>query len=78
MNPYEIRLELLKMAKEMMDDQVAHSTKQYWSIVENAVEQRNKTTKQAMIEFAEFNPSPYTPAELMKKATELYTFVEKN
>lgn len=67
-NPFEIRQEILQMAKDYMD--------QAWQMniefTRQLVEQ-NKATAEQLKEALQ----PYAIEDLMKKATELYTFVNK-
>ena len=65
-NPFEIRAEMLAMAKEYMDQQWHMNIDFTRQLVE-----QNKATVEQMQEALK----PYTIEELMKKATELYTFV---
>jgi len=65
--PYEIRLEVLQMAKEMMDKEYETAVSRYWDMVDKATE-ANKT-------FMEKMPDMYRPDQVMKKAMELYGFV---
>jgi ferritin-like metal-binding protein YciE len=79
-NPFEIRLEVLKMAKEMMDNHYNESMNAWWSMVTKYTEEQNKTVDQVLKQTEELmksKPSMYTPSELMEKAQELYGFVAK-
>jgi len=79
-NPFEIRLEVLKMAKEMMDTQYSDSMNAWWSIVNSYAENHNKAVHEILEDTKELmtaKPSMYTPEEIMKKAQELYGFVSK-
>jgi hypothetical protein len=77
MNPYEIRLELLKMAKEMMDKQYTDSTNAYWAVIENMADRTNKSVSEIIKICEDTKPEMYSPADMMKKAQELYSFVSK-
>lgn len=80
MNGFEIRLEVLKMAKEMMDQNYNQMSNAWWGMVNTYAEQAGRTiddvTKQSK-ELMETCPKMYTPAEMMAKAQELYSFVAK-
>ena len=67
-NPFEIRADMLAMAKDYMDQQY-HMNLQF---TQQLFEQGKKTVDdvQAAIK-------PYSTEELMKKAAELYSFVSK-
>ena len=67
-NPFEIRTEVLEMAKDYMDKQtqmnVEFATKMFEAGKKNAEE-----LKEAM--------TPYSMEDLMEKAKEMYSFVSK-
>lgn len=71
--PYELRFDVLKMAKEMMDQQYDIAQQQYWAMVEQAKE----NAKDVQEVFEEYTPKMYHPTEVMEKAEELYKFVTK-
>lgn len=72
-NPFEIRLETLKMAKEMMDQ--AYATQM--DLTHQALEQWKEAGKDAQEFLAEYTPKMYQPDEVVKKATELYEYISK-
>jgi hypothetical protein len=72
-SPFELRFDVLKMAKELMDQQYDIAQQQYWTMVENAREQ----SKDVQEVFEKYTPKMYQPSEIMSKAEELYTFVTK-
>lgn len=74
-NGFEIRLEVLKMAKEMMDHQYSEASNLYWNSVQNLSETWNKSAAELVTQTLEMKPTMYTPSEMMEKAQELYTFV---
>jgi hypothetical protein len=79
-NPFEIRLEVLKMAKEMMDQSYNDSMNGWWNLVNSYVETANKTTEDFLKQSEDImksKPVMYTPADIMTKAQELYSFVTK-
>jgi hypothetical protein len=76
-NGFEIRLEVLRMAKEMMDQQYNDSTNAYWGILNNAAENWNKSIEDLVKQTQDLKPAMYTPADMMAKAQELYGFVAK-
>ena len=78
MNPFEIRLELLKMAKDMIDRQYDESSNAYWQAVNEYSEKWNKSVEELVKRTQEMKPEPYTPADMMEKAKELYEFVSKS
>ena len=67
-NPFEIRAEMLAMAKDYMDQQWHMNL----DFIRQLFEQNKKT-----VEEMEDALKPYSMEELMKKATEMYSFVSK-
>jgi hypothetical protein len=67
-NPFEIRTEMLHMAKDYMDKQ--WEMNYYFS--QQMFEQGKKTAEEMQAAL-----KPYSTEELMKKASELYSFVSK-
>lgn len=65
-NPFEIRAEMLQLAKEYMDQQY-HMNVQF---AENMMEQGQKT-----IEDVKSSYEMYSMDDLMEKAKEMYSFV---
>jgi hypothetical protein len=76
-NGFEIRLEVLKMAKEMMDQQYQEASNAYWSACSNLAENWNKSAAELIEQTQAMKPAMYTPADIMSKAQELYGFVAK-
>ena len=72
-NPYELRFDVLKMAKEMMDQQHEIANNQFYQMVDQAREQ-NKNIQEV---FEKYTPKMYQPKEIMDKADELYKFITK-
>jgi len=67
-NPFEIRADMLAMAKDYMDKQWEmnyYFTQQMFEQGKKTVEEMQEALK------------PYSTEELMKKAQEMYTFVSK-
>jgi hypothetical protein len=79
-NGFEIRLEVLKMAKEMMDQSYNDASNAWWSMVNSYADAANKTTEEFLKQSEDLmknKPQMYTPADIMTKAQELYSFVAK-
>jgi len=72
-NPFELRFDVLKMAKEMMDQQYELANQQFYQMVDQAREQ-NKDIQDI---FEKYTPKMYQPKEIMDKADELYKFITK-
>lgn len=66
-NPFEIRAEMLSMAKEYMDQQYHMNV----NFMEKAMEEGKKTFE----EYQEAVTKMYSMDELMAKAKEMYSFV---
>jgi Ethanolamine utilization protein EutJ (predicted chaperonin) len=71
--PFELRFDVLKMAKEMMDQQYDIAQQQFWT----QLEQYKEASKDVNEVFEKYTPTMYQPAEIMAKAEELYKFVIK-
>jgi len=74
-NPFEIRLELLKMAQEMAEKDYAEQREAYWNIVYSMADKWNKDVNELIEQTQKHAPAMYTPQEIMEKAQELYSFV---
>lgn len=72
-NPFELRFDVLRMAKEMMDQQYELANQQFYQMVDQAREQ-NKDIQDI---FEKYTPQMYQPKEIMDKADELYKFITK-
>lgn len=73
-NPYQIRTDVLFMAKEMLDK--AYDTQ--LEIAKTMMEQSKDNTELAMKAWERYIPKMYTPEELKKQAETLYEFVSNN
>jgi hypothetical protein len=67
-NPFEIRAEMLQLAKEYMDQQCQMNIQ----FVENMAEQGKKTVEEVQKAY-----TMYSMDDLMEKAKEMYSFVSK-
>ena len=72
-SPFELRFDVLKMAKDLMDQQYEIANQQYWTMVSQA-EKNSQDVKEV---FEKYTPKMYQPQEIMSKAEELYKFVTK-
>lgn len=71
-NPFEIRAEMLKLAKDYMDQQY-HMNIQF---LENMVAEGNKAREDIQEQLKEAYKM-YSTEDLMAKAKEMYSFVSK-
>ena len=76
-NPFEIRLELLKMAQEMVEKDYADKREAYWNVMYTMADKWNKDISELLEQSKDLAPAMYTPQEIMEKAQELYGFVSK-
>lgn len=79
-NPYEIRLEVMKMAKDMMDANYNDSMNAWWTVVSNYADRHGMMVDELVKsseELMKTKPIMYTPKDIMDKAQELYGFVSK-
>ena len=72
-NPYELRFDVLAMAKELVDRAYDQQQQVFWTMVNQA--QENKSDLESVVE--KYTPKMYQPKEIMEKAEELYNFVKK-
>lgn len=73
MNPFEIRLETLRMAKEMLDTNFQVQQDLMHRMIDQAADV-NGDVKEA---YDKFVPKMYHPEEIVKKANELYSYVSE-
>ena len=71
-NPFEIRAEMLQLAKEYMDQQYHMNIQFFENMIAEGDKQR-KVVEQCLTEAYKM----YSTEELMEKAKELYAFVSK-
>ena len=72
-NPYEIRLETLKMAKEMADQQFQLQM----DFMNRMIDENQETGKDIMEAYDKYVPNMYKPEEIVKRANELYSYVSE-
>lgn len=70
-NPFEIRLEILKMAKDMLE----FNYNEHVNLAHRMIDQMSVTQDNAAAMFENIKPKMYTPSEILEKAHELYSFV---
>ena len=75
--PFEIRLEILQMAKEYMDKVQATQVEFAKDAFYKASEIHHLTVDEAKKLVESFIPKQYTIDELMKQATSMYSFITK-
>ena len=76
-NPFEIRLEVLKMAQKMAREQHENAHNLAYNMLEQTAEYQQKSVEQLDAAYREILPEMYTPQDILDKATELYSFVLK-
>ena len=71
--PYEIRFDLLKMAKDLLDRQYEQSVAMAWQGLEKGME----TNKTLYKDLEKYVPKMFTPEEIVEQAERLQGFVNK-
>lgn len=71
--PYEIRFDLLLMAKDMLDRQYEQSAAIAWQALEKGME----TNKTLYKDLEKYVPKMFTPEEIVEQAERLQGFVNK-
>ena len=72
-NPYEVRLETLKMAKEMVDQQFNLQM----DMMHRMIDQANDAGKDIKDAYEKYVPNMYKPEHVIEKAQELYKYVSE-
>ena len=71
--PYEIRFDLLTMAKDLLDRQYEQSVAIAWQALEKGME----TNKTLYKDLEKYVPKMFTPEEIIEQAERLQEFVNK-
>ena len=74
-NGFEIRLEVLRMAKEMVDRQYDEATNIYFTSIEAMAKHWNRSIESLIEQTRELKPIAPTVEEINRKAKDLYSFV---
>ena len=72
-NPYEVRLETLKMAKEMVDQQFNLQM----DLMFNMIDQAKESGENVKDAYDKYVPDMYKPEHVIDKAQELYKYVSE-
>ena len=72
-NPYEVRLETLKMAKEMVDQEFFLQENLMNRMIDQAVDTNDNIWKA----YQEYAPKMYTPQDIINKANVLNEYVSE-
>ena len=72
-NPYECRLETLKMAKEMLDQQYFLKENLLHRMMDQATENETSVRKA----YEEYAPTMYSPQDIISKAIELNSYISE-
>ena len=70
-NPYEIRFDLLTMAKDMLDRQYEQLAAIAWESLSRAAEHNKNIYK----EYEKYVPKMFTPEEIVAQAEKLQVFI---
>lgn len=71
--PYEIRFDLLTMAKDMLDRQYEQASTMAWDAMTKAMETNESLYK----EVEKYVPKMFTPEEIIDQAERLQSFINK-
>lgn len=72
-NPYEIRFDLLTMAKDLLDRQYEQSSNMAWEAFNKAMESNRELYK----DVEKYVPKMFTPEEVIAQAEKLQSFINK-
>jgi len=72
-NAFEIRFDLLAMAKDMLDSQYGTAQTMAWDALNRAME----TNKELYKDVSKYVPKMYTPEEIIAQAEKLQEFISK-
>jgi hypothetical protein len=72
-NPYEIRFDLLTMAKDMLDRQYEQNCTMAWEAINKAMD----TNKELYKNVEKYIPKMFTPEEVIDQAEKLQAFINK-
>lgn len=76
-NPFEVRLDVLKMAQEMLEAEQRAKEIKFKETVETL--RTIKHNENEVLSFIDQNaPTAYTPEEVIARSSALYEFVSKN
>jgi len=70
-NPYEIRFDLLSMAKDMLDRQYEQASIMAWEAMNKAME----TNRDLYKDVEKYLPKMFTPEEIVAQAEKLQSFI---
>ena len=71
--PYEIRLDLLSMAKDMLDKQYEIASGMAWQAFEKAAEENKDMYKN----YEQYIPKMFRPDEIISQAEKLQEFINR-
>jgi hypothetical protein len=78
-NPFEVRLDILKMSQEMLQSEHAAKEQKYLQKLDEFKRLNKGTYGQEITNFIEENaPTAYTPEEVITRASTLYSFVSSS
>lgn len=74
-NPFEVRLDVMKMAQEMLDKEYHAKEQKYLQKLDIMKSEKHSDIQS----FIDANaPTPYTPEEVLMRANTLYNFVSSS
>jgi len=75
--PFEVRLEVLKMAQNMVSIAYQDANSLAWEMLNRVAEYQDKSIADMQEYLSKIRQPTFTPADIIKKAEELYSFIEK-
>jgi hypothetical protein len=72
--PFEVRLDILKMAQEMLDREQVNKQAQFYAKLET-LRASNEDPKTINVFIDENSPKMYDPSEVVARSSALYSFV---
>jgi hypothetical protein len=73
--PYEIRMDLLSLSKDLLDAQYKTAETMAWSFLENLKDVGALTPLQYLHKMEEILPNAYTPEQIIAQAEKLQKFI---
>ena len=78
-NPFEVRLDILRMSQEMLQSEHAAKEQKYLQKLDEFKRLNKNVYGQEITNFIEENaPAAYTPEEVITRASTLYSFVSSS
>ena len=73
--PYEVRLDILKMAQEMLDREKQVEETKFFAKLETLRNDKSRSSKEINDFIDQHTPKAYDPSEVVARSSALYAFV---